>query len=166
MMPGINARPSASITCLASLGSDGAMARMRPPRTARSARIGSAPLPSYRVAWRIRRSSMGGSRFGATRGGPAYSESSLFNIGCSLRLPDASIAVVQAYHPRRDRVARLGLLALALQAGMLLALPPALAQPSDRVFRIGVLALGTPRASPAAELFVHALREHGYVEGR
>ena len=37
MMPGISASPPASITRVASTGSDGPIARMRPLRTARSA---------------------------------------------------------------------------------------------------------------------------------
>lgn len=46
MMPGISARPPASIARAASTGSDLPIARMRPPRAARSATTGSPPLPS------------------------------------------------------------------------------------------------------------------------
>jgi putative tryptophan/tyrosine transport system substrate-binding protein len=49
--------------------------------------------------------------------------------------------------------------------GAFAAPPLAQAQPAAKSVRIGALALGTPRASPAVDLFLRALREHGYVEG-
>ena len=39
-------------------------------------------------------------------------------------------------------------------------------QAAAKTFRVGILALGTPRAAPAAQLFLQALRERGYVESQ
>jgi putative ABC transport system substrate-binding protein len=62
------------------------------------------------------------------------------------------------------RVAQCLLAMLALST----ALPLAQAQPQApaKVFRIGILAVATPRAAPVAQLFVHEMRERGYVEGQ
>ena len=62
------------------------------------------------------------------------------------------------------RVAQCLLAMLAVSA----ALPLAQAQPQApaKVFRIGILADATPRAAPVAQLFVHEMRERGYMEGQ
>jgi ABC-type uncharacterized transport system substrate-binding protein len=56
-----------------------------------------------------------------------------------------------------------------LTAVVLLLLAPPIApeaQPPAKVVRIGALTVGLPRATPAVEAFLQALRELGYVEGR
>jgi putative ABC transport system substrate-binding protein len=59
------------------------------------------------------------------------------------------------------------LLVVVFTAGLLTASPSAEAQPSERMWRIGVLATGTPAStSTRFEIFRQALQDLGYVEGR
>jgi putative ABC transport system substrate-binding protein len=63
-------------------------------------------------------------------------------------------------HPARRRIT---LLLIAFAAAPM---ARAQSQAATKTFRIGVLAFGTPRTAPMAQLFLQALRERGYVEGQ